>query len=65
MFHDRASAIALAIQLYPGDFTAILAAIDHIDLDLACSRDPYYESYVELQAKLDSRRRRHLPRALR
>lgn len=65
LYHYYGSVEALAIRLYPNDLIAVFVARDHIDLDRDCSKDPYFESYVELQAKLDARKRRHLPRELR
>lgn len=58
LFHTYDQAAMIASSLYPGDSRAIQAAFWHVDLDALCSRDPVFASYVELQAKLNTRRRR-------
>src|SRR5690242_18201582 len=56
-FHTYAQAASLA-SMVSKDPDAPRAAMWHVWLDEKCSADPYYESYVELRAKLDSRNRR-------
>ncbi|TMI05960.1 hypothetical protein E6H34_11570 [Candidatus Bathyarchaeota archaeon] len=64
MFHSHRAAVLVA-RAVSNDPDAPLAAILHVDLDRICSEDPYFESFIELRAKLARRRSRDRRRLLR
>jgi hypothetical protein len=49
-WHDPQSAIAIAMDRYSGDENAILSALLHIQIDTACSANPYLKIYLEMLA---------------
>ena len=57
-FHDGASTIAIARQLYPNDPLAEQAAIVHCQLDTLCTADPLFKKQLDFLANLDARKRR-------
>lgn len=58
MLHDPVSAIAIAQRLYPDDPVAVRAALHHIYFDDMCSKNPEFKETLEIQARLDSMRKR-------
>lgn len=64
MFHSHRAAVLVA-RAVSNDPDAPLAAILHVDLDRICSEDPYFESTIELKAKLKRRQTRDRRRLLR
>ena len=57
-FHDGASTIAIARQLYPNDPQAEQAAIVHCQLDTLCTDNPLFKKQLDFLAKRDARKRR-------
>ena len=57
-WHDPFSAWIIAKTAYPGDESAILSALLHIQLDHACSADRELLARLELLAKTDIRKRK-------
>jgi len=56
--HNAASAIQIAMRLYPNDHRAIRAALLHIEIDNICSRDPEFRKILEFLAKFGNRKKR-------
>ena len=56
-FHDYASVIFFASNLYPQDPNAIRAGILHIQVDILCTANPSYKQYLENLAKFSSKKR--------
>jgi hypothetical protein len=52
LFHDFTTAYFVALDCYPGDPNAVLAAYEHILLDEQCSADPEYKKLLENLASL-------------
>jgi hypothetical protein len=61
-WHDWASAYAIAVDPYPGDENAVLAAWLHILTDEYCSANPWFRKDLELLAKSDVKKRRRKKR---
>lgn len=57
LFHDVPAAIGIAKTCYPNDERAVVAALNHINLDEMCTADPWFKAGIELLAERDSRER--------
>ena len=64
LFHDPAAACAIAQYCYPGCDDAVLAALNHINLDLMCSNDPAFKANLEILAEMDARERKKAKKAV-
>lgn len=65
MYHDLASAIAIAQRLHPGDPNAVRAALYHIYFDDMCSKNPEFRETLEIMVRLNSMKKRRKKRTLR
>jgi len=57
LFHDHATAVAIAQEYYPNDPNAALSASHHIFIDQLCSNDPVFKAQLEFLADKDARER--------